>query len=651
MPEKRRRKRLRLFLLWMLVPLILLPVLTIAGYLVFAQQYQRDKTLGVAAEDHLHTAVSLFGVWSRRPFDLNPVRQAGQNFQTSSLLLAQVSTDLHWLPALANQLPDVGARLSAADNLVGAAQGISQAGMAGCQLLETFLPVFTNPLSTHGQGLGMVQINTLNRLFPQVRAGLLEALTNVGQLQPGDLRFDPHLAQTFAGVQHDLPLASAVLADFSALVPVLPTLLGVGHPANYLLEVLDSSELRPGGGFIGNDGLLTLSNGRFTGAHIQDVLLLDKNVKDGRQYIPWPPAYQWLSRYLHVPSWSLRDSNLDADFPTDARNGEENYDREGGPALVQGVIAVTPALIQNALAITGPIFMPEYDETVTSANLIDLIHYHQLGAGQEGNSSQLTADGQTSLRKHFTELLAEHFMTDLHHISSAELGKFLNLFANSLESKDIQVYFNHPAAEQLLEEFHIASTIQAPAGDSLFVVDANTAGNKADAFIVNTMQDQVELDGTGDAVHHLTLSYAWIEPGRIYGTGFYRDYARIYVPPGSVLVQQQGWQPLGTESAFGRTVWSGQFRMHYGETVTIHLVWRVPHVATRASGQTAWQYRYLLQRQAGTHWISSVQINLATCRFTSVVASGQRIVHPQEAAWSEALQKDTTLGANYSCTE
>lgn len=647
--QGRKRKHFLRLLFWLTFLLALAPMLTLAGYVTVAQQYQRDKMLGDAAEQHLQAALKLFTSWSKEPFNLTPVQEAGQEFRVSQTIIAQVTQDLRILPGLVGQVPVAGTRLVAAENLLEAAQGVSQAGAAGCQLLEAVLPGMANPLSAHGQGLTMAEVGMIDRLFPLIRAGIAQTLESASHLQASDLSFNPHLAQTFASFQHDLPLASALLADVTGLLPALPSLLGVNQSANYLLEILDSSELRPGGGFIGNDGLLTLTHGRFEGAHIQDVLLLDKQVKDGEQYIPWPSAYVWLSNYLNVPSWSLRDSNLDADFPTDARNAEENYDLEGGQGLVQGVIAVTPALIQHALEITGPLAMPEYHETVTADNLIDLIHYHQLGAGSEGNSSQLTADGQTSLRKHFTELLAEHFMARLHHFSAADLGRFVGLFAGSLQSKDIQVYLNDPAAEDLLQRFHIASNIQAPASDSLFVVDANSAGNKANAFIHTTFQDQVTLDRAGDALHHLTLSYAWTTPGNIYGTGFYRDYMRVYVPPGSTFVQEQGLQTPGTGSAFGRTFWLGSFRMHYGQTAVVRLVWMVPHVARQTASGSGWQYEYLVQHQAGTHWVGGVQMSPGMCSLTGVSGAGQQIKSVQQAVWGQALNKDLTLGIQYSC--
>src|SRR5207253_1568048 len=130
------------------------------------------------------------------------------------------------------------------------------------------------------------------------------------------------------------------LDTLEQLLPVAPTLLGVNTPANYLIEVLDSTELRPGGGFIGNYGTATLSAGRLTSASITDTYLLDRSFEDAGHSIRYPAAYSWFT--LAPTSWSLRDSNLDADFPTAARYAEEIYREEGGKVPVQGVIAMTP---------------------------------------------------------------------------------------------------------------------------------------------------------------------------------------------------------------------------------------------------------------------------------------------------------------------
>ncbi len=121
--------------------------------------------------------------------------------------------------------------------------------------------------------------------------------------------------------------------------------------------------------------------------------------------------------------------------------------------------------------------------------------------------------------------------------------KFLQLMISSLHSKDLQIYLNSNTAEHLLQTYHLDASIQSPIGDSLFVVDANIGGDKANSLISNTLDDQVTIDTQGNAIHHTTISYAWKTHGPVYGSPLYKDYVRVYIPPHSILQKQDGWQP------------------------------------------------------------------------------------------------------------
>ena len=384
-------------------------------------------------------------------------------------------------------------------------------------------------------GLTSADFNGIDKNFSQIKGLVEQAIAQVNQLQPSDSQFDPRIGKVIELFHQYLPTIEMWLHDADALLAVAPTLLGVGTPSHYLIEVLDSTELRPGGGFIGNFGIATVAGGKLIDAHITDSYLFDGAFHATGQSIPYPAAYQWFSRYLAPASWSLRDSNLEADFPTSAQLGELNYKREGGNTPLQGLIAITPAFIQHLLAVTGPIAMPEYHETVTAQNLVDLIHYHQLGPGQEGTDAP-SPDGHSSVRKHFTELLAEHFMARTHQLPSSTMATIIRVMMNDLHTKDLQVYFNAGAAETALQHLHLASTIDSAANDGLLVVDANISQNKASGLIATTLNDQVTIDANGNAFHQTTLHYSWMAAGNVYGSLIYRDYVRVYMPIGSVVI-------------------------------------------------------------------------------------------------------------------
>ena len=252
-----------------------------------------------------------------------------------------------------------------------------------------------------------------------------------------------------------------------------------------------------------------------------------------------------------------------------------------------------------------------------------------------------------STRKHFVALLAQQLVAGVRKLSPSAQPKLFQLLLNSLYTKDIQVYFNASSAENLLQSLHLDGAIQAFTGDSLFIVDTNVAADKANSFIVNTVNDNVTIDGEGNATHHSTLNYAWTVAGRDYGNPLYKDYIRIYVPPGSILQSQNGWQPYGTGEAFGREVWNGFFTLTRGQTRTITLTWAVPHAATKQG--SGWHYDDLVQRQAGTQWTLHVQVKLPSCAAVSKTWGGMVVTSRTSTMLVHPLNEDTNSGVNYTC--
>ncbi|MDQ2886059.1 MAG: DUF4012 domain-containing protein [Chloroflexota bacterium] len=616
---------------------------SVVGYLLYNTynaRYHSDLSQAQTGVQHLQKAEALLSTWSQKSLDPQAPGQAKNEFAAALKIFTGLQGDVQAIPGIAAQAPVYGTRVSAAQHLLPLAITAAQAGIAGSDMLNTLAIGLHDPLTPQGRGITQADLNVVSRDMNTLNSSLALAARQVNQLQPADIQFDPRIARLVSSFHKNLPLLQQGLTSARQLLSIAPTLLGVGTPTNYLIEILDSTELRPGGGFIGNYGVATLAGGRLASAHITDTDLLDGPFVAAGHSIPYPPSYTW---FTLVPSWNLRNSNLDADFPTAARYAEQNYTKEGGNTAVQGVIAVTPVLIERVLTITGPIAVPEYHETVTAQNLIARIHFHQLGGSAAGEGSDLipSPDGHSSLRKRFTELLAEHLLDHIRHLPASGLSRILQAMMTGVSSKDMQLYFNSPTAENVLHGLQLDAAIQAPAGDSLFVVDANIGDNKANSFITNTLDDQVSIDAEGNAIHHASIRYAWTTPGPIYGNPQYQDFIHVYAPPTSVLLSQNGWQARGTSTAFHREVWMGYFTLNYGQTSTITLVWKVAAAARKdASG---WHYQYTVQRQAGILRELNLQVALPT---NANITSKSGGLTPN-ATLKQALTKDLNVGVSY----
>ena len=639
--SKRKARRTTVLVCALLLLCLIGSTIATIGYQAYNAEYQKEVNVAQIGLKHLQVAASLMQSWSKKPLDLSLITSARHEFTTASTVFAQLNSDLQSFSGIGASIPGLSTRLKTAFRIVAVATKISFAGISGCNALGVIISRFHQPLGL-GSGLTTADITALGEDIHQIETDVHQATAQVNALQPEDLQFDARIGKAVFAFHQYLPSLQALLNETDQLLPILPSLLGVSTPAFYLVEILDPTNLRPGGGAIKDYGFATFIGGRLSAAHITDVNLLDTNSIATGHTLSLPPVYNWFDPTS--TNWNLRDSNLDADFPTAANYAEQNYNSEGGRVALQGVVALTPTLIAQALTITGPINIPELHETVNAQNLIDLLHYYQSGPGKRG-SVLLSPEGPPTASRYFTELLAQHFLARIQQLPSSVYPKLIQLFISSLHTKDLQIYFNASPAENVLQFFHVDATIPPSTDDNFFVVDTNVATDTANQFITSTLDDQVSIDSNGNATHHASIRYAWLKNGNVYGSPLYRDYTRIYVPIGSSLQEQQGWQPSGPSQAFNREVWAGSFTLSYGQTRTVTLTWTEKGIAKNDAA--GWHYQYLVQKQAGSSWNLNVEITLPACVVSHT--SGGVISQGQTAVFNHSLTEDTKLRVDYIC--
>jgi hypothetical protein len=644
-PRKTRWTKKRYILIVVLLFLLLASsVSSVAGYLGY-HTYNTDLLLAQTGEHDLQMATASIQAIQRDPLNSKVISNAQHDFSGALTSFTQLESDLASLPTMLTSFPVYGARLQAARHLLPLAIEVAQAGLAGCTIVGTIAARFHDPLNSKTQGLTKADLTVMNQNLHHIELILNEAIQQVNQLRPEDLQLDPRLSKLVSEFQTRLPLIQRGIDQAGAFLTVAPMVLGVDKPAYYLVEILDSSELRPGGGFMGNYGIATVSGGRLASAQVIDTYLLDRAFEQTHS-LPFPPSYSWFT--LSPGRWGLRDSNLDADFPTSARNGETHYVEEGGKLPMAGVIAITPALIEHILTITGPIEVPEYQETVTAQNLMDRIHYHQLIEDAKGDVP--SADGYSSVRKHFTALLGEHLLARVHSLPGSTFPKLLQVLSDSMRTKDIQIYFSSGVAEKLLQPYHFDDSIRSPAGDGIFVVNANITPNKANSYLVTTVHDQISIENLGNATHNTTIKFTWTASGlapNFYGSTLYKAYVRVYTPVNSVLHSQAGWSPNDTGVASGRRFWGGYFSANYPTTGTITLTWSVAGAAKKDTH--GWHYLYLIQRQAGAQQQIDLGVVLPPCAAIVGTSTGVLAESKQQAHLTQTLSQDTGIRIDYTC--
>lgn len=415
--------------------------------------------------------------------------------------------------------------------------------------------------SSGSSGITMADLNRATAELNDAEAHIALASATAKQIDFSKLPSQLGPNSSLGHLLTRLPEAQSALEQLRPVLAAAPQLLGVTAPAYYLLVAMDPTELRPAGGLMGNYGLLVLDHGKQSKQYplsLQDVYPLDHayytnselntnpNAKDtpacmssGPQV---PMTYWWwpIRDFSCDYGWGLRDSGLSPDFPTNAQVAENIVTASGmlpQGANIQGVIAFTPAVIENILRATGSLSIPEYNVTVTADTLESLIHQHQLTdmAPKAGD------------RKTFTHDLSIALLARVRSLHGSALKPVVKAIQQAVQQKEVEIYFSDPQVEAVLGKMNLTAGLNFGTGDGFSVVDTNDGGNKANTFVTEQQTDLVTLLPDGGALHLLQIQVTYDKRGSVYqgSTGFedYSDVQRTYLPEASQILGYAGFDP------------------------------------------------------------------------------------------------------------
>src|SRR5437588_1939219 len=355
-----------------------------------------------------------------------------------------------------------------------------------------------------------------------------------------------------------------------------------------------------------------------------------------------PRGYSWMD----FPNWGVRDSNLSGDFPTTARLVMQVFQDEGG-GPIDGDIAFTTPLIGHIIDITGPIKVPGYNETITSKNLEEKLHYYQQDFSAIAREKQISGNYSHAGRKAFTSTLGQLLLNRVRHLPTSKMIEVVKSAARDIQSRDLEIYFTDPTAEAWLMGHGYSGSIDTfSKQDGFMVVQGNFSISKASQYVHTTEQDNVQLDAQGNATHNLTITLDYKQTGPVYGYDTYADYIRVYAPQSATLITGYGFDsghlvcsrpgPSGCGSASfqdarycpngnyslgiewaktpwpvdslgppteltsdlpGRAMWGGLTLTPKNCISYITLSWSVPHAVQKVHGQPS--YSIFVQKQSG----------------------------------------------------
>jgi hypothetical protein len=342
---------------------------------------------------------------------------------------------------------------------------------------------------------------------------------------PGNIRDDVGQLQT--GVRALNELVSSYLDSHEVLLE----LLGARQDRQFLFVFENNRELRPGGGFIGSFALADVKKGVVKKVQVDTIYNPDGQLRDF--IVPPLPLQKITDR------WFTRDANWFADFRLNAKKISALFERSGGPT-VDGVIAITPTVLEQLLRVTGPISMPAYDVTVNADNVVD----------ETQRLVTFDYDKEKNKPKEFLGDLMPEVLNRINKLPNERWGELLGAFSDSLKQKQILVWLRDQDAQKKVDGLNWGGAVEDTNGDYLMRVEANIGGHKTDELIEQSVKYDVSYEANGQAMATLitTRHHSGSKEGR---EGWNPDedwyskpnviFERTLVPKGSTLLEASGF--------------------------------------------------------------------------------------------------------------
>lgn len=335
--------------------------------------------------------------------------------------------------------------------------------------------------------------------------------------------------------------------EVTRLIDGTRQILGFDQDRRYLIVFQNNTEMRGSGGFIGSYALADFHNGEMINLEVPTGGSYDTEAG----YLERVAAPEPLQ--LVNPLWHFWDANWWPDWALSAKKLMWFYEKSNGPT-VDGVIAVTPNVMDDLLKIIGPLDMIEkYGVVIASENFWDVVQDVVEKKPEIATTTVATSSlAKVVEQKHEPKKIIGDMMNLIMAKASKELNRedflrILNSAYQNLNQKQILTYFVDEDLEKLASDFDWAGLMKDVDGDYLMVANSNIAGFKTDKKIKENIALSREVLVDGSIVNTLTIQrrHTGIRGDEHVGVRNV-NWMRIYVPEGSEFISADGFsQPDG----------------------------------------------------------------------------------------------------------
>lgn len=355
-----------------------------------------------------------------------------------------------------------------------------------------------------------------------------------------------------------LTTINATFQKAAALAPVAGPVLGANGNRTYLIVAQNSAELRSSGGFPGSMGTLEIRDGEIILNDFSKVydVLTDTNPSSvsitDEEYALFGAAS------MDCP----RDAGIDPDFTRVASIWAASYE-ERNVAHLDGVISITPSVVQDILAIVGPVTLSDGTE-LTGSNATKVLQsdiywkYLAEGADPDGTGGAVT----DAL---FAQAAHETFNKLFSNLNADTLIKFASCMAKDMEDRTVMFWLTDEGEQAILASLDCSGALNDdPMRPELGVFFSLWVGSKMGWYVdIDNQVLESKKNADGSYTYKMqttftdTVSSEEIASGGEYIIGDIYDYEYgilypclyIYAPAGGSISNLESNRSVAFEEA------------------------------------------------------------------------------------------------------
>lgn len=403
----------------------------------------------------------------------NDYAAAAQSAQQASELTGSIAGELSsplWM--VASIIPVYGQDISGMRDLMTALDNAFDEGLV--PLTKT---LEANPPDSLISADRRINVAAVTQLLDAVQnaAPSMQKCADVAESLP-----EMHIEQLKSVVdpaKEKLTTINATFQKAAALAPVAGPVLGANGNRTYLIVAQNSAELRSSGGFPGSMGTLEIRDGEIILNDFSKVYDLLTDTTPSSVSITDEEYALFDAFNMDWP----RDAGIDPDFTRVASIWAASYE-ERNVAHLDGVISITPSVVQDILAIVGPVTLPDGTE-LTGSNATKVLQsdiywkYLAEGANPDGTGGAIT----DAL---FAQAAHETFNKLFSNLNADTMIKFASCMAKDMEDRTVMFWLTDQGEQAILASLDCSGALNDdPAQPELGVFFSLWIGSKMGWYV------------------------------------------------------------------------------------------------------------------------------------------------------------------------